>query len=301
MRVVLIHNPSAGSGDVDPRAIAQLIASAGHSVTTISCADDDWQSSLDRPHDLVAVNGGDGTIARVAKLLAGRDITLAALPAGTANNIAFTLGLAEVSYEDQIAGWANGRSRIVDVGRVSGPFGERRIIEAVGCGLFASSIGVAEDSIERQPQLKGRDRVAHALEILAQRAAALPTTHVQAQLDDNDISGDYIVFEAMNTQFVGPNLFLAPDADPGDGLVDVVLVSGDERDTLVEHLASWRRGDMTPPPLRSERGRSLVVEWSGFSMHLDDEQWPDEGAKERRAAGTVNYEITGVTVRFVVP
>ncbi|MEO8627522.1 MAG: hypothetical protein ABI612_05390 [Betaproteobacteria bacterium] len=55
---------------------------------------------------------------------------------------------------------------------------------------------------------------------------------MRAVLDGNDISGVYIMFQAMNIQRVGPNLFIAPDADPGDGLFDVVLLAEDERAKL---------------------------------------------------------------------
>ena len=41
--------------------------------------------------------------------------------------------------------------------------------------------------------------------------------------DNRDLSGRYILLEAMNIHSVGPNFWLAPPADPGDGLLDLVI------------------------------------------------------------------------------
>ena len=43
--------------------------------------------------DAVIVAGGDGTVGKVAKRLAGTDVPLVVLPTGTANNIARSLGI----------------------------------------------------------------------------------------------------------------------------------------------------------------------------------------------------------------
>ena len=47
---------------------------------------------FDRAADLIVAVGGDGTVASVAREVAGHDVPLAVLPVGTANNIAFSLG-----------------------------------------------------------------------------------------------------------------------------------------------------------------------------------------------------------------
>ena len=54
---------------------------------------DGYRQTLRKRWDLVIVAGGDGTVARVARRLRNRDIPLAILPIGTANNIARALGL----------------------------------------------------------------------------------------------------------------------------------------------------------------------------------------------------------------
>ena len=63
MKVVLIHNPDAGS-DSQPSGdeLARLIGDAGHSVLSQSSKHVDWQRVLEEPADLIAVAGGDGVV-----------------------------------------------------------------------------------------------------------------------------------------------------------------------------------------------------------------------------------------------
>jgi len=83
VRVTLIHNPGAGKqGKQNGEQIVELLEAAGHDVRYQSSKDDGWKNALKKPADLVAVAGGDGTVARVARRMAGRGIPVAALPSG---------------------------------------------------------------------------------------------------------------------------------------------------------------------------------------------------------------------------
>jgi diacylglycerol kinase (ATP) len=304
MRVTLIHNPGAGQGGdaPDAQALARTIRAAGHEVTAISSHDPAWSSVLERPADLVAVHGGDGTIGRVARHMAGRGVPLAALAGGTANNIATTLGTDALPLKEQIDAWTGGRRIAFDTCAAHGPFGTRVLIEGFGTGLFAWAMH-AEDARQAAPAAAPASRVAHGLSMLIERVAAHPPTRVQARLDGNDLSGDYVVFEAMNTQFIGPHLFLAPEAHPGDGLLDVVVVTDDARAQFREHLASWKRGALRPPPSSwpTHRGRHLELHWTGYPLHLDDESWPQTGAPPPQSAQRIEIEVQPGTLEFLVP
>ncbi len=69
-------------------------------------------------HDLIAVGGGDGTLAGAAGKLARKDIVMAILPLGTANSFARSLGI-EPELEpalDVIAGGDLARADVVRIG-----------------------------------------------------------------------------------------------------------------------------------------------------------------------------------------
>ena len=238
MRVTLIHNPGAGKqGKQNGEQIVELLEAAGHDVRYQSSKDDGWKNALKKPADLVAVAGGDGTVARVARRMAGRGIPVAALPSGTANNISRSLGLVERPFEELVRGWPDARRVKLDVGLAKGPWGERYFVEGIGMGVFARLLASGSGKrIKKSKTKKPKEKVDNALQRLKTRAQRMQPLEIQASLDGKDISGSYLLFEAVTIPYVGPNLFLAPDSKPGDGHFDVVLVSEVERARIVEYL-----------------------------------------------------------------
>src|SRR5262245_41792395 len=153
--------------------------------------------------------------------MVGKETPLAVLPMGTANNIAKSLGIADRKPTELIAGWSNADRADFDVGTAIGPWGERHFIEGVGMGLFTHAmpwIG-RNKSINRQ---SADVRIAYALQLMREHLNGSVPLQLNATLDGEDISGAYLLFEAMNTRYVGPNLFLAPDVEHGAGLLHVV-------------------------------------------------------------------------------
>jgi diacylglycerol kinase family enzyme len=300
MKVTLVHNPGAGvEGQNDAEQLVSLIRAAGHEVRYQSTTQKRWDAVLDEPVDIVAVCGGDGTIVRVAERLVDRNIPVAVLPGGTANNVARSLGIVGESWDRLVSSWSEARRMKLDAAIAKGPWGERCVFEGIGAGLFAWTIPEA-DASETMESLDRRDaKVAYALQMLKERLDRSPAIPIRATLDEQDISGDYVLFEAMNLPFVGPNLFLAPESEPGDGCLDVVLVTHAERDRLQHYLACWQEEKPRLAVLPSHRGRHLRLEWTGFDLHIDDEVWPGEGESPER--GMIDLRIDDRSVEFLVP
>jgi diacylglycerol kinase family enzyme len=292
VRVTLVHNPGAGRQNRDDlRRLVKLLEDAGHAVRVQSVKEDDWEKALDWPADLVAAAGGDGTLARVAKRMVGRPVPLAPLPSGTANNISRTLGLVERPFEELVRAWPDARRVKLDVGRARGPWGERCFVEGLGAGLFARLLATPTPQrkhVERQP---ADEQVAAVLELLREQAERCPTLELRMNLDGRDLSGRYLLAEAVNIPYVGPNLFLAPDSQPGDGSFDLVLVTEAERERLKNYLAAWQETRERLAVLPSHRGKRLEIEWTGFPLHIDDELWPDDEAAQ--PAGTIELTVAG--------
>jgi diacylglycerol kinase family enzyme len=302
VRVTLIHNPGAGDDDQpSAEALQQLLLRHGHAVRYQSAGDKTWPAALDQPADLVAVAGGDGTVGRVAKKLIGRDMALAPLPLGTANNISRTLGLTELTLDEMVDSWHYGRRITFDIGVANGPWGTRYFVEAMGVGLFACAIPAADEN-KTLAKLKEADaKVAYAIGMLRERLRRCAPHPLQMTLDGRSFSGEYVLFEAMNMEFVGPNLYLAPDMRPDDGLLDVVLVTTSDRDKLHESLANWQEGDLHPPDLPRYRASRVDLEWSGFDVHLDDEAWPPEGSEQQPALDRIELKVERDALEFLAP
>jgi diacylglycerol kinase family enzyme len=297
VRITLVHNPGAGRGANSGRDLEKLLESAGHEVRYQSAKEDGWKKALKKPADLVVVAGGDGTVGRVTRRMAGRGIPMALLPSGTANNIARTLGQLERPFEELVRGWEGARRVRLDVGLARGPWGERNFVEGMGTGLFASLLARSE----QVPAKKSKRPVEDALSRLKQLAQTCVPLEVHAKLDGKDISGRYLLLEALNLRYVGPNLHLAPDSQPGDGCLEVVCVTDAERARLVEYLDRWQHNRERLAVLPSRRGRRLQMEWTGFELHIDDKLWPKPNAEPDEIAGLVEARMDGATVEFLVP
>jgi len=301
VRITLIHNPGAGSRNADGDKLLKLLEEEGHEVRVQSADDDGWDQALAWPADLVAVAGGDGTVARVAKAMVGRGIPLAPLPAGTANNIARSLGLVERPWEELIGGWPEARRVKLDVGVATGPWGKRYFVEGVGAGLFACLLSRAGSKRRRVKRKPPEERVAGALHRLETEAQACAPVQMRMSLDGKDLSGRYLLIEAINIPYVGPNLFLAPDSQPGDGTLEVVLVTEAERDRLKNYFTSWQENRERLSVLPSHRGKHLRIEWSGYDLHVDDELWPEEGDTSAPKSARIELTIGEASVEFLAP
>lgn len=298
MNITLIHNAGAGRGkNAGPAVLGPILRAAGHEVRMQAYGEEGWEKALVGV-DAVAVAGGDGTVGRVAKQLAGRGIPLAPLPAGTANNISRALGLTGRPYEELVQGWADARRVKLDIGEVQGPWGKRYVVEGLGAGLFPRVIRPADHSATMADLDRPDAKVAYTLQMLKERIEDTPAIRVEATLDGVDVSGEYILFEAMIMPFVGPNLFLAPDCKPGDGQFELVMATVDERARLAQYLARWQEEKQRVPVLPSRHGKRLNLRWSGYEIHIDDELWPKEG--ERPPPGPIDLGLTGIAVDFLV-
>ena len=303
MRVTLIHNPGAGGEENDAKAVMKLLRRAGHKPRYQSSKDKGWDRVLDKKAGLVVVAGGDGTVASVARRMVGRGVPVAVLPAGTANNVARSLGLLKKSYEDLVEGWRDARRVPLDVGIACGPWGERYFIEGVGAGLFAGLLVRSEQNKgrkEKENKTKGPARVVDgALRRLKEAAETAEPVEIGARLDGVDISGSYLLFEAVNLPYIGPNLYIAPENRVGDGQLEVVLVPEAQRSRLVKYLEHWHENRERLSLLPSRRGKHLQIEWTGFALHIDDKLRPKRKPEPEDVAGLVDVRVDGAAVEFL--
>jgi len=68
------------------------------------------------------------------------------------------------------------------------------------------------------------------------------TRRWQLALDGRDLSGNYLMVEVFSTRETGTRLKLAPKADPGDGLLDVVYIKEHDRENLLTFAKRSREG-----------------------------------------------------------
>jgi diacylglycerol kinase (ATP) len=290
--VALLHNPSAG-GDASFGEVRRALERAGYAIAAEIEKDADYGRIREQEEvDFVVVAGGDGTVRRAARALAGSKMPLAILPVGTANNIAKSLGIAG-EIDAIVAGWEAGTRMPFDLGVAHGQWGSSRFLESVGSGLVPAGIAAAEE----HPAHKTSDpdtELRRALENYAEALERLATRRWTGLLDDEPIDDEFLLVEILNIPSVGANLELAKDADPSDAFFDVVTAREAERRILKDYLLARRKG--AEPTLVLPTRRARRAEITGFErMHVDDE------LRRIESAGKVTIEIEPGAITFVVP
>ena len=222
--------------------------------------------------------GGDGTAAKVAFRLIDNGIPLSVLPLSTANNLARALGFV-ASPEEIIVRLEGGKKQVFDVGLATGPWGERYFFEGVGGGLLADYVWAAkkeEKENGKAEKLSKEQQMARHGTLLRRMLHDYPVRRWKIEIDGKDISGPYILWEAMNIRSVGPALHLAPQAATRDGRFDFVCARAADRARLMEHFDARVAEKKSKSPLPTRRFRELRIIWKGSTIHLDDELWRDK-------------------------
>jgi diacylglycerol kinase (ATP) len=282
MRVVIVHNSRAGENPDDRDSLVRMIRRAGHEAAYFSLTDAAWKGAVDGLAEVVVAAGGDGTVEEVARAIAGRQLPIAVLPLGTANNISRALGQANIALEDLVAGWVDGWRQPFDIGLASGPWGTFRFLEGVGAGLLADSMAEIEegraDDIRQANDADGR--MAAALGLFHRLLGRMAAKQFSVSVDGHDHSGEYLLLEVLNFGAAGPRLRLAPHAAPSDGLLDVVLVDEHHRRDLADHLSLSRTDPERTRALPVYQGRHVTLSCGSCNLHLDDTVWTEQRAGE---------------------
>ena len=298
MRITLVHNPEAGDASHTRGQLTRLLNQQGYRVDYLSIKKADLADDLREPGDVVAVAGGDGAVSVVAKRLVGRGIPIAILPLGTANNIARTLGIAG-STEELIAGLPHATRRPFDLGVIQGPELDGRFLEGVGMGLFTEAMCKIQSKEEPSALDEKLTRDDRFLALLAGGFAAQP---IGMTADGNDLSGDYVLCEIMNIRSVGPGLELASQADPEDGLLDLVLVGERERDTLRDYLLARLNDPAAAVDLPTRRAREVRIARCTGGLRVDDEVVRAASVSAARLfKGGVAIRMERHALEFLVP
>lgn len=219
-RAVLIYNPMSGrrKGPTWVPRLLQCLKAGGFDVrpwptATAGDATVLARRAVEQGVEVAFALGGDGTLREVAAGLLGSDVALGPLPAGTTNVLALALGIprrplvaAELLCRQSV--------QTMDVGLV----GDEPFLMLASCGLDA-------DIMSRQNSDHKRRFGKLAIALLGLRrwwAYDYVTHHLE--IDGVEQSSQF--FALANIPLYAGNFRLAPDANPSDGLLDLVLFAG---------------------------------------------------------------------------
>lgn len=266
MKVALLH--SSGAGDsVTTDTLRGAVEGAGHHLAGMFAPDVDMEAVLACSPELLVAAGGDGTVWRAASAVRGRAVPIAILPLGTANNVATSLGVRG-RLDDLAAGWHTAERRAVDLGVVRGAKGTSHFLEAVGGGLVSRAIATL--SLEKAGSDDPDSRISRALRRYREILRTLEPSPVALMIDGRAVAGEFLLVEVLNMSAVGPNLVLAPGADPCDGQFEVVMAREEHRADLDRYLRDRIDGRDSRLELPTRRARAVEIDgWD--ELHVDDE------------------------------
>jgi diacylglycerol kinase (ATP) len=283
MRILMVHNPKAGSEEHEGEDFINALKKAGHKAIYQSSKEKGIAKALKKKVDLVLVAGGDGTVGKVARRLVAMNskVPLAVLPVGTANNFARSLGFC-LSKKELIEQLSDGKCDKFDVGLARGPWGKRYFFEGAGAGLFADYLRAPKRGGKKdEPKSKAEAMRRHVKE-LRRRLQTYRAREWEIEVNGSDLSGRYLLWHAMNIRSVGPVLTLAADATTNDGTFDFVGAREEDRALLLDYFDARMAGKRCKFPLRAKRFTKMRLHWKKWPLHFDDELWPGEDEKPKQ-------------------
>ena len=221
---------------------------------------------------LVAV-GGDGTVNEIVNGIASLEgVELAIVHRGTGGDYVRTFGIPR-KLEAALEVARSGHSRAVDLGRAALHTwaGRDDVTWFANIASVGMSGAVAKRVNETGKALGGK--VSYAWSTLAV-FARWRNAEITVRVGDEERTGPMYDVVVANGCYFGGGMKICPDADPADGLFDVLLIGDVTKRDLVVTLPKIYRGTHLPHP-KAEllRGDKVTIEAPiPLPVELDGEQ-----------------------------
>jgi diacylglycerol kinase (ATP) len=271
-RVTVLTNPASGHGNAPhaaEKAIAQL-QRRGVDVVAIVGTDAEHarrllDSAIEDATDALVVAGGDGVISDALQTLAGTDIPLGIIPAGTGNDHAREYGLPTNDPAAAADIVADGWTETVDLGRIRDRAGVIKWFGTVAATGFDSLVS---DRTNRMRWPRGRMRYNLAMLAELSQLRLLPFRLV---LDGRDeIVTDLTLAAFGNTRSYGGGMLICPNADHADGQLDITVVHSASRTRLIRLFPTVYKGTHVDlDEVTTARATSVDVESPGINAYAD--------------------------------
>jgi diacylglycerol kinase (ATP) len=222
---------------------------------------------------IIAV-GGDSTCSEILNgLIAaagdGPTVPMGIIPLGTANDLAYGLGIpAEVEPAVEIV--AAGHTRIIDAGRVNGRYFDNN-----------SAVGLEPEVTlenERLVHIRGTVRYIIAALITIMRR---PVWEMSIQWDWGEYEGPALLVSIGNNRRTGGFFFMTPEAELDDGLLDFVYAPAMSRLNLLRLLPMTFSGShIRRPEVVSGRTTQLHIRCRpGTAIQADGEVFEHDASE----------------------
>jgi diacylglycerol kinase (ATP) len=271
-KVTALTNPVSGHGAAIHAAQTAIARLQHRGVEVVEIIGDDAEdarylaaAAVERGTDALMVTGGDGVVSNALQVLAGTDIPLGIIPAGTGNDHAREFGIPtkdpEAAADIVVDGW----TETIDLGRIRDGKGVDKWFGTVAATGFDSLV---TDRANRMSWPHGRLRYYIAMLAELSQLRMLPFRMV---LDGTqEIDADITLAAFGNTRSYGGGLLICPNADYTDGLLDITMAHSASRTRLVRLFPTVMKGTHVElDDVSTARAKSIHVECPGINVYAD--------------------------------
>ena len=230
--------------------------------------------------------GGDGTLNEVVAGVTGYDNVAVTMFAGGSGNDFIRIFNETAPFREL--------ERLLDAEETS--FDLMRCNENVSLNICSvgldARIGTDVANYKRLPLLQGFRAYALSTVVNTIRGVA---EHYVVEIDGETVDADHTLICACNGRFYGGGFNPVPEADPTDGLMDVLLIKKVSRLKVAKVIGKYKNGRYKELPdiIRHFRTDRLVIHCDGpTSINLDG---------ELRIGETVEITVAKEKLRFFYP
>lgn len=239
MTILLVTNPaSGGAAKHDRAAIVEALSALGPVAVLEPSSRDAFDAEVQRAAEgceLVVSAGGDGTLNCTVNALRDRldSLTFGLIPMGTGNDLARTLGVADLDPPEAAAALIDAEEMPLDVGVASGAGAERLFVNACMGGFPVQVNEVLTDA--------EKERLGAAAFIWG-GAKALADLNRSTVMLNGVAAPDCVAAGVGNGRTCGGGIEVWPSADPGDGVLDGCALAAEGPPGLMKLGASLKLG-----------------------------------------------------------
>lgn len=291
---LILVNPQAGRTATTAEDVETVLATHGvrAKVTTTTSAEhlrSVVADAISRGSQNFAVVGGDGSAHQalnammIAERPHNRVLSLSIIPSGSGSDFIRTFG-HERGLDAGVARLREPDRYRIDIGTVTGSFGQVYFLNALNAGVAAASAATAT----QLPRSLGSKRYAVAFWVALTR---FRQANVEVRIDHHLFRGAAINVVVANGQFFGGGMNVAPRATPTDGVFDVQIFHGPRR----------RAFSVMPRVIKgSHLTHTAVRRYIGSGITLDvPEHWPIEADGEILGIGSVEVATIPSAIDFI--
>jgi YegS/Rv2252/BmrU family lipid kinase len=242
---------------------------------------------------LLVIVGGDGSVNEVVNGVVGLDaVELAVIPRGTGWDFVRSFGIPR-DLDQAVEVARGGAVREIDAGSVTYRTwaGEEAHAHFANVGSAGISGAIAQRANESSKALGGK--VSYYWSTLAV-FVGWQAGEMRVTVGDETRSGRMIDAMICNGRFLGGGMMMCPDAEPDDGLFDVLLIGDVTKRDLAFVLPKTYKGKHLPHPrLELLRGSVVTVD--------ADEALPIELDGEQPGTTPARFEVVPGALRLRVP